>query len=184
MWVTAAAWESVCHPKLSNHKRQLFRTWYYCSRGCVKMSPVTQFYHIRYCDLRFFRFLSLPPSWSSHFSEDWTRNNSRVSNHDYDSLVARLNKSLTWSWSGTCGRRHRRRVGSSQAQQRRHAAASLGSSARHVAAVSRSLAFALRARHKLVGLVDHHALRTMQRQVVRLNDCCLIALNQSLSHLK
>lgn len=67
----------------------------------------------------------------------------------------------TCCWSGAGGGRDRRGVGPAQTQQRRHAAASLWS-ASSVVAVRRSLPFALGAGHKLVRLVDHHALRKGQ----------------------
>lgn len=79
-------------------------------------------------------------------------------------LRGSLNANLTWSWSGTGRWCHWRGVGASQAQQGRHAAASLGPSTRHVAVVSRSLPFALRAGHELISLIDHHALREGWRE--------------------
>lgn len=67
--------------------------------------------------------------------------------------------SRTCCWSGAGRGCDWRGVGPAQTQQRRHAATSLGSSARHVVTVSGSLPLVLRAGHKLIRLVDHHALR-------------------------
>ncbi len=70
-----------------------------------------------------------------------------------------LNTKLTCCWSRAGRGCYWRGVGPAQTQQGRHAATSLGPSAWHVVAVSWSLPLVLRASHKLIRLVDHHALR-------------------------
>lgn len=73
---------------------------------------------------------------------------------------------LTCRWSGAGGGGDRRGVGPAQAQQRRHAAPPLWSSAPAVVAVPGSLPFVLGAGHKLVRLVNHHALKDQREELV------------------
>lgn len=68
--------------------------------------------------------------------------------------------------SGAGRRGHWGGIGPAQAQQRWHAAASLGASTRHVAAFSRPLTLVLWAGHKLICLVDHHTLREERRRLL------------------
>ena len=71
---------------------------------------------------------------------------------------------LTGRRSGASRRGDRGSVGPAQAQQRGHAAPSLGAAALHGAALALGpLSLVLGARHKLIRLVDHHALRERKR---------------------
>lgn len=75
---------------------------------------------------------------------------------------------LTCCWSGAGRGCDWRRVGPAQAQQRRHAAPPLRSAAPAAVAVSGPLPFVLGAGHKLVRLVDHHALEERREELVSL----------------